>query len=250
VYDVTDVGRPKAEALAGRLLRVQPALRLELLAAGVQDLAPEALDAAVRGADLVVAATDDPAAQRALDRFAYARGRPALFVGLYAGARGGEVVLTVPDRTPCYGCATRTRGGVERASSAVSSDVDYGTARLRGEVALGADIQHVASAAVKLALSLLLPEDGDAALARFARQVLADGTPFLTLSTVPSYWFYPDVFGDTPGQGAYQAVWLSPVSSPGCPVCGDAAARVDPLDVPLRAPSVEAIRGALGDAGA
>ena len=54
-------------------------------------LEPEALDAAVRGADLVVAATDDPAAQRVLNRFAHGRGRPALFPGLYAGARGGEV---------------------------------------------------------------------------------------------------------------------------------------------------------------
>jgi proteasome lid subunit RPN8/RPN11 len=242
VYETADVGLLKTDALARRLLRVQPTLRLDLHPRALGDLPPAALDALVRSADLVVAATDDPAAQRTLNRFAYARGRPAMFVGLHAGARGGEVILTVPGRTPCYLCATRTRGGAERAGGAVSAQVDYGTARLRGEVALGADIQHVSSAAVKLGLSLLVPRGGPAALAGFAEAALAAGTPFLTLSMVPDYWFYPDVFADTPGQGAYQAVWLTPHSSPECPVCGDPAARVEPLDGPARAPSAEALR--------
>ncbi|HET7824286.1 MAG TPA: ThiF family adenylyltransferase, partial [Anaeromyxobacter sp.] len=81
-YAADDVGRPKPEALARRLLAVAPAVRVTLHPIAVEGLAPAELDALVRAADLVVAATDDPAAQRALDRFASARGRPALFVGL------------------------------------------------------------------------------------------------------------------------------------------------------------------------
>jgi molybdopterin/thiamine biosynthesis adenylyltransferase/proteasome lid subunit RPN8/RPN11 len=242
-YAAEDVGRPKPEALARRLLSVAPALRLALHPARVDDLAPADLDALVRAADLVVAATDDPAAQRALDRFAYARRRPAIFVGLYAGAEGGEVILTVPERTPCYLCATRARHAVERTAGRVEGAADYGTGRLAGESALGADIQHVASAAVKLALSLLLPGGKLGALAEGA---VAEGTPYLTLSTVPRYWFYPEIFRDVPGQGAYQAVWLSPVRQEGCPVCGRADGRVDPLEVPLRPPSREALAALLG----
>jgi proteasome lid subunit RPN8/RPN11 len=246
VYEAADVGSPKVEALAARLLRIQPGLRLERHARPLDALAPEALDAAVRGADLVVAATDDPAAQRILNRFAHGRGRPALFPGLHAGARGGEVVVTVPGRTPCYLCATRTRGA-ERAGPA-SRELDYGTGRLRGEVALGADIQHVASAAVKLGLSLLLsPGAGEGRLAAFAEAPLAAGTPFLTLSMVADYWFYPEVFGDTPGQGPYQAVWLAAASDPGCAVCGEPAGRVDPLDVPLRPPDRAELAALLGE---
>jgi molybdopterin/thiamine biosynthesis adenylyltransferase/proteasome lid subunit RPN8/RPN11 len=242
-YAVEDVGRPKPDALARRLLAVAPALRVTLHRSSVEDLAPADLDALVRGADLVVAATDGIAAQRALDRFAYARGRPALFVGLYAGAEGGEVIVTVPERTPCYLCATRARHAVERTAGAVERRTDYGTGRLAGEAALGADIQHVASAAVKLSLSLLQPGGRLGALAEGA---VADGTPYLTLSTVPRYWFYPRIFGDAPGQGAFQSVWLSPVRAPDCPVCGPPAARSDPLAVPLRGPSREALR-ALAD---
>ncbi|GEJ56047.1 ThiF family adenylyltransferase [Anaeromyxobacter diazotrophicus] len=244
-YEAADVGAPKVEALARRLLRVAPALRCEARATAVEDLSPLELDALVGGADVVLAATDDPAAQRALDRFAYARGRPALFVGLYAGARGGEVIVTVPERTACYLCATRTRHQAERAAGAVARPVDYGTGRLQGEVALAADIQHVASAGVKLALSLLLPPGGPAALAGFAEEPVAAGASYLTLSTVPRYWFYPELFGEVPGQGAYQAVWLTPSRDPACPVCGDRAARVDPREVPLRAPSREAVLAAL-----
>jgi molybdopterin/thiamine biosynthesis adenylyltransferase/proteasome lid subunit RPN8/RPN11 len=243
-YSAEDVGRPKTEALARRLVAAAPALRIALHPARVEDLAPADLDALVRSADLVVAATDDPAAQRALDRFAYARGRPAIFVGLYAGAEGGEVILTVPERTPCYLCATRARHAVERTAGQVERRTDYGTGRLAGESALGADVQHVASAAVKLALSLLLP---DGKLGALAEGAVAEGTPYLTLSTVPRYWFYPEIFRDVPGQGAYQAVWLSPVRQHGCAVCGPAGGRVDPLDVPLRAPSREALAALLDE---
>lgn len=249
-YEAADLGAPKVEALARRLLRVAPALRCEARATAVEDLSPLELDALVGGADVVLAATDDPAAQRALDRFAYARGRPALFVGLYAGARGGEVIVTVPERTACYLCATRTRHQAERAAGAVARQVDYGTGRLQGEVALAADIQHVASAAVKLALSLLLPPGGPGALTGFAEEPVAAGASYLTLSTVPRYWFYPQLFGEVPGQGAYQAVWLTPTRDPACPVCGEPAGRVDPRALPLRAPTREAVLAALTAPGA
>ncbi|MFL5272729.1 MAG: ThiF family adenylyltransferase [Anaeromyxobacteraceae bacterium] len=234
-YDIPSVGATKVEALARRLLSVNPALAVAPHAVAVEALEPVALDALVRAADLVVAATDDPAAQRSLNRFAYARGKPALFVGLYAGAQGGEVLVTVPERTPCYLCATRARHAAERAGGTVARAADYGTGRLTGELALAADIQHVASAALKLALSLLVRGTGGA-LEGFAEEAVAAGTPYLTLSTVAHYWFYPAIFGETPGQGAYQAVWLSPVATEGCAVCGAPAGRVDPLEVPLRTP--------------
>jgi hypothetical protein len=236
VYEAEDIGRPKTQALARRLLRVDPAVGLDLHETRVDALTPAELDGIVGACDLVVAATDDPAAQRALDRFAYARGKPALFVGLYAGARGGEVLVTVPERTPCYLCATRTRHRAELVAGRVEGEVDYGTARLRGEVALGADIQHVASSAVKLALSLLVPPASDAKLSSFAEEVVAEGMPYLTLSMVPRYWFYPQLFAEVPGQGAYQGVWLAPERDEECPVCGRPGSRLDPLEVPLRTP--------------
>jgi molybdopterin/thiamine biosynthesis adenylyltransferase/proteasome lid subunit RPN8/RPN11 len=244
-YNVGDVGRPKVQAAARRLLNINPLVELTLQPTSVLALAPQALDAHVRDADLVLAATDDPAAQRALNRFAYASGKPALFVGIYAGARGGEVVVTVPEQTPCYLCATASRhaltagdDGGQGAAGGVTPPVDYGTGRLIGEVALGADIQHVSSAAIKMALALLLPDGAEARLAGFLAPALEAGLSYLTLSTEPDYWFYPHLFGETPGQFAYQSVWLTPTRRTICPVCGDPAERVDPLEVPLHSPRV------------
>ena len=82
-------------------------------------------------------------------------------------------------------------------------------------------------------------------LGALAEGAVAEGTPYLTLSTVARYWFYPGIFRDVPGQGAYQAVWLAPVRREDCAVCGSPAGRVDPLEVPLRAPSREALAALL-----
>jgi proteasome lid subunit RPN8/RPN11 len=231
-FDASDVGRPKAEALARRLLQINPGLELVLRGEAVQDIAAAELDEMIRSADLAVASTDDPGAQRVVNHCAYSRGRPALFVGLYRGAQGGEVVMSVPGRTPCYLCATRTRHQASAIAPGTEREVDYGTGRLKGEIALGVDIQHVAGAAVKLGLSLLLSGSSEAQLERFAEEALVAGKPYLTMSTVASYWFYPRIFGEVPGQGAWQAVWLSPTSSAECAVCGAPEWRVDPLENP------------------
>ena len=247
VYEIGDVGRPKTDGLARRLANSNPAVELRLHASALEFLDLGTLDDEVRAADLVVAATDDPGAQRTMNRFAFARGRPAIFVGLYEGARGGEVVVSVPERTPCYLCATATRHRAEAGSGRVAREVDYGSGHLQGAIAIAADIHHVASAAVKLGLSLLLQEGCEVALRSFADDAIDDGRSYLTLSTVPDYWFYPSIFEEVPGQGAYQAVWLTPVADPACPVCGPPALRVDPLEVPLRPPGRGGFGAALRD---
>ena len=239
VYRANDIGRSKTEALTDRLLAINPGLVVEGIADNLLALGGERLDALVGRADLVLAATDDPAAQRALNRFAYGRGKPALFVGLYAGAQGGEVVISVPAQTACYLCATFVRHAVEADTTAVQPHTDYGTGRLPGEIALGADIQHVVSVGTKLAASLLTRGEAGS-LGQFLEPMLADGTSYLTLGMAPNYWFYPEVFAQTIGQFAYQSVWLTPTKRPDCPVCGQSP--LDPLAVPLRAPGLTALR--------
>jgi hypothetical protein len=97
----------------------------------------------------------------------------------------------------------------------------------------------VASAAAKLALALLLGDEAGPSLRAVLEAPLADGMPYLTLSTVPRYWFYPALFQGVPGQGAFQSAWLTPRRSAGCTVCGEPGARVDPLAVPLGTPGPE-----------
>lgn len=235
VYTAADLGIEKVDALARRLLQINPGLEIVRHAAALQELTPSVLAALFAQADVVLAATDDGRAQRLMNHWAYAHGKPAVSPALYAGAQGGEVIVTVPERTPCFLCATRLRHATEQLAP-VSAPTDYGTGRLVGEVALGADVQHLASTSVKMALSLLLPAGSGATLSGFLEPQLETGANYLTMAMTPGYWFYPEIFGDTPGQFAYQSVWLMPERQADCPVCGEVGFRVDPRAAVLRVP--------------
>jgi molybdopterin/thiamine biosynthesis adenylyltransferase len=218
-YETADIGRPKTEALARRLLRIRPDLSLETDPRPLGADGPEALAAAFSRTDLVLALTDDPSAQSLLNHAVWHSGTPAVFASLYKKAEGGEVVLCVPGRTPCYRCST---GGVREqlGTAETERDLDYGTGRLAAETALAADIQHLDTATVKLALSLLAKDVPGSSLARFAENALQRRFTYLVMSMAPDYWFFPSLFGDTPGQYAYQAAWITPEPDPACPVCG------------------------------
>jgi len=238
-YALSDINRRKTDALAQRLLQINPALVIHLHCCNVQDLDVQVIHDLVADADLVFAATDDIRAQTILGHFAYYLGKPAIFGGMYAGAQGGEVIFTVPDKTSCFLCATRVRQTTEAATSRVSGTTDYGTGRLTGEMALAVDIQHITSAAIKMALSLLLKGlSSDANLASFLDTQIQENMNYVTFSTVPNYWFYPHIFGETPGQSAYQSVWMTVDKVPECPICGQAEYRSDPLKMVLKAPKI------------
>ncbi|MBS0016139.1 MAG: ThiF family adenylyltransferase [Arthrospira sp. SH-MAG29] len=245
-YEIIDIGQPKVKALGRRLLNINPLVQLKLEEKSLLDYQPSEFDKLVQEADLIVATTDDVAAQRIINRFAYFRKKPALFVGLYQGAEGGEVIITMPDKTPCYVCATANRHQFEVQVGKVSNDGDYGSnGRVMGEVALGTDIHHVTSVAVKMALSLLLPETARVKLKGFLNPAIEEGFNYLTMSMVQNYWFYPAVFGETAGQYAYQSVWLTAQSQENCPVCGKVHHRTNPLTVPLAGVKADEIRAVL-----
>ena len=158
------------------------------------------------------------------------KAQPPAAVGLqYSVVRSSHRWL--PGRTPCYRCSTGGLRGLTGSQGEGSRSLDYGTGRLTGETALAADIHHLDSATVKLSLSLLLGKLPEASLSRFAEDALAHQFSYLCLSMSPDYWFFPQVFHDTPGQYAYQGVWLTIQHNSDCPVRGDPAHRDSHLHV-------------------
>lgn len=241
-YRVADVGLGKARAAAEVVLSVNPGARVGVLAARHEDVDLAAL---VAEADVVVAATDDPAAQARVGHFAYRAGRPAVFPGLYQGARGGEVIIAA-EGSACFACAT---GGVradlqETGSGDVAARTDYGTGRLIAEPGLLTDVHHVAAIAAKAALGLLHAPDDDVAAARFAHGILKAGTTYAVFGHEPDYWIFADLMRATPAQYAYQSLWLSVAGRGDCPVCGEPAGRTDPRG--YREPDVGFIRALRG----
>ncbi len=230
VYVASDVDQPKVVALSRRLRAVNPGVRVGVHPGDVCKIDRGRLHAIVEDCDLVVAATDDVRAQAILDRLSYDAAIPAVFPGMYAGGRGGEIVFTVPGLSSCYRCATAVRHSQD---SSVRPASDYGTkGRLAGEVALGSDIAHVTTAATKIALALLEREDeGRPLTEEFLVPGMAQGrerpATMVLFANVPSYSFFPKVFAGVPGQGAWQSVWLEVMGDPSCPTCGWLGREID-----------------------
>jgi molybdopterin/thiamine biosynthesis adenylyltransferase/proteasome lid subunit RPN8/RPN11 len=238
VYRSGDLGQKKVTALARHLREINPMVTCQTVDGRIQDLPRETLDDMVRSVDLVVAATDDLAAQRTLNHFTYARGVPAVFGGVYARGQAGEVVFTVPSITRCYRCTTTSR----HQDGSQGRQMNYGTGRLNAEPALGVDIQHIVTASVKLAIGLLQLEDDsvDSSSRDLLYGALAAGYNYLILSTVPSYGFFDEIFAKTPGQYGYQSVWLGATGDVECTVCG--SDPVDPLHTPGTGPVLANLR--------
>jgi len=234
VYVAADVGQPKVVALPRRLQAINPAVRVAVHPGDLGDVDRSMLQRIVAGCDLVVAATDDVRAQAVLDRLSYASGVPAVFPGMYAGGRGGEVVFTVPGLSSCYRCATAIRHSQDET---VRPAADYGLGgRLTGEVALGTDIAHVTTAATKIALALLELGEGreGTLMSEFLLPGMAQGrtrpATMVLFANVPGYSFFPSVFDGVAGQAAWQSVWLEVVGDPTCATCGRGADGPEPDD--------------------
>jgi hypothetical protein len=148
------------------------------------------------------------------------------------------VVFTVPSITRCYQCTTTSR----HQDQSQSRSLNYGTGRLRAEPALGVDIQHVVTASAKIAIGLLqLDDESSGSSSRnMVYGALTAGFNYLIISMVPNYAFFPKVFTQTPGQHAYQAVWLQALGDNACPVCGPS--RIDPMQLSGNRPNIAIIR--------
>ncbi len=153
---LSDVGRFKVDALAD-LIEGRGGMATPLVGDATADDA--LLEEGVRKADLVVAATDSPAAQFVTNETCVQQGRRAMFAQAYERAAAGEVFLFAPGRGPCLFCATAFRSGLaeiapsERRQTYQAADAN----QLPAEPGLGVDIAYLASVSASYALAVLDP---------------------------------------------------------------------------------------------
>jgi molybdopterin/thiamine biosynthesis adenylyltransferase/proteasome lid subunit RPN8/RPN11 len=233
-YSGADIGQSKVHALARHMAAISTELLIEAVSEGTADVDRDRLAGLVSSADVVVAATDDPEAQSLLNHVARHVGTPAVFVGMYARAEGGEIVVSRSD-VPCFACATgRVR---DLRTDDTRRTADYGTGRLVAEPGLASDVQFVSAAAAKIVLGLL-EEDADADARVFVEQPLSHGQSYIVFSMRPDYWVFPSAMRDAAAQYAMQSLWMRVERRDDCPVCG--AAPEDPLV--FRAPRLARLR--------
>ena len=213
-FTAADVGHLKINALSRRLLSVSPSLSITRVPSNLHDLSTETLTRLFNQADVVICAVDDRRAQLLINHFAYHHRKPAVFVGIYRGARSGEVVYIEPP-LPCFDCATRFRSEV---TSEGDRATDYGTGQLVAEVALGVDIQAITAAGIRIALSRLV-RNNDSSLASFTSDL--DRRQYAILGVDPKVDILDEVLSSAPAQYAYRSIWLTLQRNEECVVCGN-----------------------------
>ncbi len=232
VYRAADIGKPKVEGLSAHLKAINPWAVIQIKHAKLEDVEKDTLKAHVERAHLIICGADTKTTQALINRIAGFHDKPLIVPGLYKGAEGGEVVISIPAVTPCVQCTVAGRKFTDEAKD-IERQTDYGTGRLQGEVALASDIHHVSGAAIKLSLSLLsMMTAGDVRVAasHFLEGALQNRTNYLVMSMTPDYWFFPKLFAQTAGQYAWQAIWIESKSNEDCDICGSQKTKTDPID--------------------
>lgn len=221
VYAASDVGRHKVEALASRLEAIAPHVAVTTRASALGADAAALLD----GVDLAIMATDDPAAEAWHSHVLYDAGIPYVSAKLFAKADAGEIAFVVPDAgTACLACATgMTTGAIDRGA------VNYGTGRLDGEPALGADVAAVSARATRTALALL-HRGTPGPLADWIAPLVEAGRTLNLSCSLPGWGVFEHV-AVAPMDGPFASLWARTAPQTGCAVCGpDRVRPTAPID--------------------
>ena len=118
----TDIARLKAEAVAEELRKINPEFAFEYYPLDYCTMSREQHDQLLGQTDLFIFAPDFFPANARGNLEALRLGKPALFIGLYAGGRAGEIIFVLPGETACYRCICGSRyDAFTRGGASVSS---------------------------------------------------------------------------------------------------------------------------------
>ena len=219
-YSMADVGALKVDALARRIHEVNPLVAVQTCHANLTELSALQLADLLDGVDLIIAGTDQFAAQALCNELAVKHQLPAVFIGIHAGAQSGRIVWTAPGETGCYRCVAP-----ERYAAAT------GTRDLVGAPGALFDCQMIDMVALKIAVALL--ERGqDSASGRFGRQMAGRNDVYIRCDP-DGFGLWDALLDDLPktpkdyaaelkGEAllAMDAVWLRGGHDARCPICG------------------------------
>jgi molybdopterin/thiamine biosynthesis adenylyltransferase len=186
--------RKKTDALRERLHQINPFVEVDSYSSTMADM-PEAQARGIAfEADLIVEGTDNFASKKLTNELARGLRKPALYIGVHAGAKSGRLIWSYPGISPCYECAAHDRYMAAAANSAVDLDAQ------RGSVV---DIQLIDMTSLRVALAML--EAGqDSVMGRFFEQLKVHGSDIMIRTSLESEW----------GQGMFSALLSDLPKSP------------------------------------
>ncbi len=218
VCDLYDLCRFKTLAMKEKILNRNPKARVESYEEDICNLDEEDLEELVGGSDLILATTDYSPAQFRANIVSVKTGIPAVFVGCYDRACGGEIIFSIPEssslssvygRTACYECVVGFRKKAFKPLPEDGRSVPYSEvedpAQMKAEPGLAIDISYVTATAMPYVLALLDPTSSRRALVDRERNLI-----FVGSGNVPE-WEFRQPFDYFSGKTSI---------NPNCPSCG------------------------------
>lgn len=123
-FERADIGRPKVDAVADRLHRINPAVEVTTITRNFCEMTDEDVDREFGDADLFIFATDHFPAQARGNEVVLRLQKPALWLGMYAGGVGGEVVFWHPGIDACLRCLCEKRFAAHELAKANGQSLD------------------------------------------------------------------------------------------------------------------------------
>jgi molybdopterin/thiamine biosynthesis adenylyltransferase len=205
IADASDVGRPKAEAIADMIRRRNPNAKVEVRVGRLEENM-DVLD----HVDLVVSGMDGEGSKYVLNQACLERRLIAVYAGVYERGEGGDIVVIRPYQGPCYACwAAELREGLT-LSRDEAGELDYGMigpdGTLEAEPGLWLHVVRVAGVQADMALNELL-SGTDVHRAMPGNTVILANTELEII--------------DGQISPPYSAVWATVERNPHCLVCGD-----------------------------
>ncbi|MEI7837712.1 MAG: ThiF family adenylyltransferase [Planctomycetota bacterium] len=200
----SSIGRLKTEAMAERLLDINPACDVQAEELDIV-LEPVRLLALLLNATQILLCTDNEESKHVANRVALAVRVPMVFAGVFDGGCGGEAGRAMPGQA-CYACiaAALNRSAI---SPMPEKTFDYSTPgqdEFRGTAALNIDIAQIALIQARMALLTMLAK--------------ADPSQEIGANYI--------LFGNRPVPGLFPRMLHSQMQTiprnPACMVCGDA----------------------------
>lgn len=231
IFQREDIGEKKTEAVRRKVLAINPDARVITEEMQYESVPREMMRRYMNASTMVVAATDNTRTQYAINRDAYFVGRPVVYIGIYAGAKAGEIVTCIPTKTPCFRCAIGTLRETFDGSDETRRETDYGTGRVGGVIALPCDIQHISSTAIRMILSIVATVHGasNSELGLYLTCAMQRRLSVTLVNVEHDFWIFEELLRGSPGQFAAQSIWLVPKSDQYCPICAEHADVTDPF---------------------
>jgi molybdopterin/thiamine biosynthesis adenylyltransferase len=202
IYDLTDIGEKKTEALYKKLIRINPNANIKIYDEDILMMDSKTLRQIIKTSDIIIEATDNIKTKKYINGLAF-NTTIALYPAVYDKGKGGDILFTVPGETPCFECVFMSI--YEQMKDVKRSEWDYtsdGTKPISMS-GLISDIKVVASRSVKLALAFLTGDQDNS----FLEKVTEPGCSMLFIGNESGFSIF-----DKP----FQEVWAETEINPEC----------------------------------